>query len=1088
MTSPVQPPATQQPAMPQQQQHQHANAPATPSTPAAPTVPIHSAVSPPNKRDLKSWWKGFKLPSKHQESHGTAAPSVIIPFPRTAPQRTAALFAEDMDGVVDCPPPAPSLLWRIVSEEDRLTAHRASASASMSQPPTTTAKAPRKAPKLGAFSRILVAWRSLDGPHTRAQMRRKSCPAGTKLIVAEHRPQGIFGVPLRQSITYANVAISLIDEDGKSYIYGYVPIVVAKCGVFLKERATEIEGIFRLSGSEKRIKELKSIFDSPDRYGKGLVWDGYTVHDAANVLRRYLNDLPEPVVPLDLYEKFREPLRGATRPGATDAEGPQFVEHFNMTAAVIRYQQLITELPPLNRQLLLYILDLLAVFAAKSDQNRMTSQNLAAIFQPGMLSHPNHAMAPEEYRLNQCVIIFLIENQDHFLIGMHGTAADEKTVEEVQKGTPQLQPPSTPTNQSKLGVYRSASTASAGAESVAKEGSIRRNKSTSSRRSYRSNNGSASPAVAGSSATGTANAPVAAGSVAAATTSGVVAGAATPTGGLTRSNTLPSKKSPSLQSGKFASRNDSHIAPLTPVTPAAEPVISPPALVEEMGTLSEEQPAQKGPIAGSSTSSGVPQPSLTVPGTKKSQEKLLEPPTPEALTPSKERKLPVLFQRMASSENDGRPPNKLRKKRLPGSANPSAHSSTASLSHSTTAISPNADAGNPLEVILSASKVQNTGAAAAAAAAQLTSETSLDSASRPPHAVPSSSNADADHVRPPVGTHTAQATQHQQEQHQQHQQQDGSQIATHAVTDPAHDGHPHAETLHPDAAHGQPSLRSRKSPPTSLHSSFNEGSDHDQLGESTTFASIEAASPDTMSEKEKKKRWRLSRKKDETSPPPFPAMTSPRHLIGSNATALASGTSINSSGRPGRSTMGDTSDRTTINTDAPLVEVSSREGREGKEGRDGKDGKDDANNKLSSWIKNKYREHKENVEHRRNKSPPATERTASIPSLLSSSRGKSLDLKRVEDKENPSVPVPHGPQSAHPASAVEPTTTSTISPVTTTTCTTVNTEPLAQQPSQTLPFRPAQPPPSASTSTTGQPQPTVQQVPSTPQEKGESVE
>jgi hypothetical protein len=43
-------------------------------------------------------------------------------------------------------------------------------------------------------------------------------------------------VPLRQSITYANVAISLVDEDGKSYIYGYVPIVVAKCGVFLKER------------------------------------------------------------------------------------------------------------------------------------------------------------------------------------------------------------------------------------------------------------------------------------------------------------------------------------------------------------------------------------------------------------------------------------------------------------------------------------------------------------------------------------------------------------------------------------------------------------------------------------------------------------------------------------------------------------------------------------------------------------------------------------------------------------------------------------------------------------------------------------
>lgn len=49
-------------------------------------------------------------------------------------------------------------------------------------------------------------------------------------------PSGIFGVALQDSIRYANVAISLTNERGESYIYGYVPIVVAKCGVFLKEK------------------------------------------------------------------------------------------------------------------------------------------------------------------------------------------------------------------------------------------------------------------------------------------------------------------------------------------------------------------------------------------------------------------------------------------------------------------------------------------------------------------------------------------------------------------------------------------------------------------------------------------------------------------------------------------------------------------------------------------------------------------------------------------------------------------------------------------------------------------------------------
>ena len=204
--------------------------------------------------------------------------------------------------------------------------------------------------------------------------------------------------------------------------------------------ATNVEGIFRLSGSEKRIKELRATFDSPDRYGKGLDWEGYTVHDAANVLRRYLNQLPEPIVPLELYERMREPLKEFL---AAAENGPPSEDYFRKT--IETYQHLITELPPLNRQLLLYILDLLAVFASKADENRMTSANLAAIFQPGMLSHPMHDMAPEEYRLSQDVLVFLIENQDHFLIGMRGTAADEQTKEEVEKG-PSV--PSTPNKES----------------------------------------------------------------------------------------------------------------------------------------------------------------------------------------------------------------------------------------------------------------------------------------------------------------------------------------------------------------------------------------------------------------------------------------------------------------------------------------------------------------------------------------------------------------------------------------------------------------------------------------------------------------
>lgn len=190
------------------------------------------------------------------------------------------------------------------------------------------------------------------------------------------------------------------------------------------------------------------------------------MHDAANVLRRYLNQLPEPIVPLDLYDRFREPLREYSMHNRSQPWPKE-----DMDRIITEYQRLITELPPLNRQLLLYILDLLAVFASKADENRMTSGNLAAIFQPGMLSHPQHDMAPAEYRLSQDVLIFLIENQDHFLIGMRGTEADERTVQDVQKGSPS---PATSMSKKNAGVYRSASNASAGADSLRRHGGVRR--------------------------------------------------------------------------------------------------------------------------------------------------------------------------------------------------------------------------------------------------------------------------------------------------------------------------------------------------------------------------------------------------------------------------------------------------------------------------------------------------------------------------------------------------------------------------------------------------------------------------------------
>lgn len=46
-------------------------------------------------------------------------------------------------------------------------------------------------------------------------------------------PSTVFGVPLGQSLRYASVQISTADANGEMYVWGYVPVVVAKWSVIV---------------------------------------------------------------------------------------------------------------------------------------------------------------------------------------------------------------------------------------------------------------------------------------------------------------------------------------------------------------------------------------------------------------------------------------------------------------------------------------------------------------------------------------------------------------------------------------------------------------------------------------------------------------------------------------------------------------------------------------------------------------------------------------------------------------------------------------------------------------------------------------
>lgn len=196
-----------------------------------PTNTTATQASPPSKRDLKSWWKNFsKLSSKHEETqhgeHPSATPPASPPPYPFSPEVVRLLDRALFNAVV-----------RLFSlpDKDFISGVPLSCCVWPETITTTLAVWPSLRNAVTAAGSCLRVYK---GPCLCAQTVAPMIYqlSESELTYAESKPQGIFGVPLRQSITYANVAISLVDDNGKSYIYGYVPIVVAKCGVFLKEK------------------------------------------------------------------------------------------------------------------------------------------------------------------------------------------------------------------------------------------------------------------------------------------------------------------------------------------------------------------------------------------------------------------------------------------------------------------------------------------------------------------------------------------------------------------------------------------------------------------------------------------------------------------------------------------------------------------------------------------------------------------------------------------------------------------------------------------------------------------------------------
>ena len=141
----------------------------------------------------------------------------------------------------------------------------------------------------------------------------------------------------------------------------------------LRLNGTGTEGIFRIPADYEEVLSLKSRFD---QWEVVLCRDSHT---AASLLKTWLRELYEPLIPDHFYDECVALAVNLDKESVTDPEKTK------------RLHNLISRLPELNALVLMYLIRFLQLFAQSSISvvTKMDDSNLATVFAPNFLRCPS---------------------------------------------------------------------------------------------------------------------------------------------------------------------------------------------------------------------------------------------------------------------------------------------------------------------------------------------------------------------------------------------------------------------------------------------------------------------------------------------------------------------------------------------------------------------------------------------------------------------------------------------------------------------------------------------------------------------------
>ncbi|KAM5290525.1 rho GTPase-activating protein 4 isoform 2-T2 [Glossophaga mutica] len=171
-----------------------------------------------------------------------------------------------------------------------------------------------------------------------------------------------------------------------------VPLVVESCIRFINLNGLQHEGIFRVSGAQPRISEIREAFER----GEDPLVEDCTAHDldsVAGVLKLYFRSLDPPLFSSDLFTEL-----------LASAELEAMEERVELVS------RLLAQLPGPVLVVLRYLFTFLNHLAQYSDENMMDPYNLAVCFGPTLLPVPaGQDPVALQARVNQLVQTLIVQ-------------------------------------------------------------------------------------------------------------------------------------------------------------------------------------------------------------------------------------------------------------------------------------------------------------------------------------------------------------------------------------------------------------------------------------------------------------------------------------------------------------------------------------------------------------------------------------------------------------------------------------------------------------------------------------------------------